>query len=98
MILSQKDAARFFNLMWGLQYYVNQQLRLLPDVSSFQAYSNRSLEEKLPVRDALWKNTHLIDAYTTQNPDGLSTDDLSIISKWKTFVAGKFYIFRYLKD
>lgn len=98
MILSQKDAAHFFNLMWGLQYYVNQQLRLLPDVPSFQAYSNRSLEEKLPVRDALWKNTHLIDAYTTQNPDGLSTDDLSIISKWKAFVAGKFYIFRYLKD
>ena len=98
MILSQKDAAHFFNLMWGLQYYVNQQLQLLPDVPSFQAFNNLSLEEKLPIRDALWKNTHLIDAYTTQNPDGLSTDDLCIIRKWKTFIAGKFHIFRYLKD
>ena len=42
-ILSQKDAAHFFNLMWGLQYYVNQQLQLLPDVPSFQAF-NRLLK------------------------------------------------------
>lgn len=56
MILSQKDAAHFFNLMSGLQYYVNQQLQLLPDVPSFQAFNNLSLEEKLPIRDALWKN------------------------------------------
>lgn len=83
MILSQKDAAHFFNLMRRLQYYVNQQLQLLPDVPSFLAYSNLSLGEKPPIRDALWKNTHLIDAYTTQNPDGLSTDDLSVISKAK---------------
>ena len=98
MILSQKDAAHFFNLMWGLQYYVNQQLQLLPDVPSFQAFNNLSLEEKLPIRDALWKNTYLIDAYAMQNPDGLSTDDLSIIRKWNTFIASKFYILRYLKD
>lgn len=98
MVLPEKDAALFFHLMWGLQFYVNQQLQLFPDIPSSQIYSNLSIKEKLPVRDALWKNVHLIDAYITQNPDGLSTDDLSVISKWKTFIRGQFYIFRYLKD
>jgi hypothetical protein len=30
MKLSQDDADLFFKLMWGLQFYVNQQRRILP--------------------------------------------------------------------
>jgi hypothetical protein len=36
MTLSTEDAAQFFRLMWGLQFFVNQQLRLLPRVRSFE--------------------------------------------------------------
>ena len=63
MILSQKDAAHFFNLMWGLQYYVNQQLQLLPDVPSFQAFNNQKTADKgdEPCRTVTKKNiTHIV--------------------------------------
>lgn len=50
------------------------------------------------MRNALWKSPELIDAYVKENPDGLTSEELDIIGKWKRFVAGKFYVFRYLKD
>jgi hypothetical protein len=98
MLLSQDDAALFFRLMWGLQFYVNQQRQLLPDIDSFEEYQALPGEEKFPVRNALWDNPELIDAYVRENPDGLAPEELSIISKWKGFVQGQFYIFRYLKN
>jgi len=98
MLLSQNDAAVFFRLMWGLQFYVKQQQGLLPDINSFEEYEELPGEEKLPVRNALWENPELIDAYVGENPDDLLPEELSIIGKWKGFIRGKFYIFRYLKN
>jgi hypothetical protein len=98
MILSQDDAALFFRLMWRLQFYVSQHLQLLPDIKSPEAYQDVTSENKFLVRNALWKSPGLIDAYVQENPDGLLAEELSIIGKWKGFIAGKFYVFRYLKD
>ncbi len=98
MILSQDDAALFFRLIWGLQFYVSQQLQLLPDIKSREAYRDTSSENKFLVRNALWKSPELIDGYMLENPDSLSSEELGIIGKWKGSIAGKFYVFRYLKD
>jgi len=38
MLLSQADAALFFRLMWGLQFYVSQQRQLLPNINSLEEY------------------------------------------------------------
>lgn len=46
----------------------------------------------------LWKNPDLIDAYVEKNPDRLPAEELSINRKWKGFVAGRFTVFRYLKQ
>lgn len=98
MTLSQADAALFFRLMWGLQFYVKQRHQLLPEINSLEAYQTVAGEQKFHVRNALWQSPELIDAYVQENPDGLSAEELSMIGKWKGFVAGKFYVFRYLKD
>ena len=98
MTLSQADAALFFRLMWGLQFYVKEQQQLLPEIKSLEAYQAVTSEQKFHVRNALWQSPELIDAYVQENPDGLSAEELSIISRWKGFVAGKFYVLRYLKD
>jgi hypothetical protein len=98
MLLSQNDAAQFFRLMWGLQFYVNQQRQLLPDVNSYEAYALLDSQRKRIVRDALWGHPDFIEAYLQANPDKRSDEELIIISKWKRFIAGKFYVFRYLKD
>lgn len=98
MLLSQADAALFFRLMWGLQFYVSQQRQLSPSINSPEEYKNLDYEEKVVVRNALWKSPELIDAYVQENPDGRSSEELSIIGKWKGFIQGKFTVFRYLKD
>src|SRR5712692_9616733 len=98
MTLSTEDAAQFFQLMWGLQFFVSQQRQLLPEVKSLEEYTTLPSERKIIVRDALWENSGLIDAYVEKNTDGLSAEALSIIRKWKGFVAGRFTVFRYLKE
>ncbi len=97
MKLLKEDTDLFFNLMWKLQFYVNQQRQILPGVNSLEDYMSLSSEDKLRVRDTLWGNPDLIDAYVRDNPDGLSAEELDIIQKWKRFVAGTFQIFRFLK-
>jgi hypothetical protein len=97
MKLQKEDADLFFKLMWELQFYVNQKRQILPDVDSLEDYVILSSGDKLPVRDALWENPDLIDAYVRDNPDGLPAEELDIIQKWKRFVAGTFQIFRFLK-
>jgi hypothetical protein len=97
MKLSQEDADLFFKLMWGLQFYVNQQRHVLPEIKSVEAYEALSMSDKIEVRDALWEHPDLIDDYLAQNPDGLSVEEAELVGKWKRFVAGTFQIFRFLK-
>lgn len=98
MKLSVEETNLFYKLMWGLQFYVNQQHQILPNIKSAKEYANVPIPEKVAVRDALWKNPNLIDAYVGKNPDSLSTQELDIVSTWKRFVSGGFQIFRYLKN
>ena len=97
MKVSQQDAELYFELMWSLQFFVNQKLGLLPEVPTVAVYRSLPVEEKLEVRAALYGNPGLIDEYVQANPDRLSEEELAIVSKWKHFVKGEFYIERYLK-
>lgn len=97
MNLSQKDADLFYKLMWGLQFFVNQQLKIRPEIDSLKDYIALPSQEKIDVRDRLWAEASIIDDYVSQNPDGLPADDLAIVRKWKGFISGTFQIFRHLK-
>jgi len=98
MKLSQEDNNLFYKLMWGLQFYLNQQLQVRPNVHSAQEYVALPMSDKAAVRDALWKNPKLIDAYLELNPDHLPAEEKEIIRKWKQFIADTFHIFRFLKN
>ena len=97
MKLSTEDEHLFFKLMWGLQIYVNRQHKILPDVDSTEVYADLPTADRMQVRDALWENPTLIDAYVAENPDGLPAKELEIVQKWKRSVSGTFQVFRYLK-
>lgn len=56
MKLSQEDSDLFYKLMWRVQYYINQQLQVLPNIPSAQEYDSLPISDKATVRDALWKN------------------------------------------
>jgi hypothetical protein len=97
MKVPNKDAKFFFDLMWRLQYFVNQKYKIRPNIKSLEEYIVCSLDAKFEVRNALYSNISIIDSYVKENPLKLSTDELEIIKGWKHFVQGNFHIERYLK-
>lgn len=97
MTLTLEDGILFFELMWKLQYYVNQKLGLLKNISSLEEYASLPTKKKLKVRDALWEHPELFAAYVDENPNDLDQNNLEIIRKWQKFIKGTFYIFRHLK-
>jgi hypothetical protein len=97
MKLSKQDADLFFKLMWSLQNYVNQRLEILSEVVTVNGYQKLSSSEKLKVREKLYENIELIDAYLEENPQNFSEAELKIIESWKKFQQGDFFIERLLK-
>lgn len=97
MKLSDQDSDLFFELMFPLQVFVNQRLGIIPDINTLEEYLPCTIEQKLPVRDALYADSSLIDEFIQQNPYQFSPDHLAIIAKWKQLVAGEFFIERLLK-
>lgn len=98
MLLSHDDTVQFIRLMRRLQFYVMGQRQLFPESSSWEDFDRLAHEQVVTVRDALWEHPDLIDAYRQSNPDNLTEEELSIIGKWKGFLPGQYYIFRYLKE
>jgi hypothetical protein len=97
MRLSRQEADLFFELMWALQFFVNQRLNVLPSVKTLEEYNACPLEEKAEVREALYENKQLIDLFVQTNPQKFSQDRLLMVSKWRNLVKGDFYIERFLK-
>lgn len=96
MYLSPEDATLFYKLMFSLQCYVSQQCALEPTIASPEAYSKLAQQAKLVVRNALYAQPALIDRFVNENPFSFVDDALAIVASWKNFVAGNFYIERYL--
>ncbi|MDM8538637.1 hypothetical protein QUF70_17925, partial [Desulfobacterales bacterium HSG17] len=98
MKLSDLDADLFWELMWGLQFFVNRKLKIVKNVPGIADYiSDVSQEDKMKVRESLFKDSKLIKQYVKRNPDRLSEDKLEILSKWEKPFIGDFFIERFLK-
>lgn len=98
MNLTTEETKLFFELMWPLQFYVNDRLKIIAACGSVDKYSALPKEEKLKVRDAIYEQPSLIDEYVLANPDQLDAERLTIIKEWKGFIKGDFYIERHLKN
>ncbi len=98
MNLSQQDADQFYQLMWGLQNYVNHQLQLVDGVSTPDEVGELPQDEKVILRNAVYEHSQLITDYTRENPDKLEQESLDIVAGWVSFISGDFYIERYLKN
>jgi hypothetical protein len=97
MKLSDQEATLFFELMWPLQFFVNQKLNILPSIQTLKEYIALPMEEKVKVRDALFEGKKWIDLFVKENPRGFSEDKLLTVSKWRDFLKDDFYIERFLK-
>ncbi len=96
MVLSEDEAKLFFKLMLPLQAFVNLKLDLIPDCATAEAIKKLDSESRLKLREALYGNTGLIDQFVKENPEGFDDEELGIVQSWSKFIAGEFYIERYL--
>ncbi|MEW6521232.1 MAG: hypothetical protein AB1461_17670 [Thermodesulfobacteriota bacterium] len=97
MKLPETDAKLFFQLMWALQFYVNQKFRI-HDCKCLEDYAGSAAEQKFKVREALYQNVELFDSFVQENPQNFSTENLAIISGWKKCIKGSFFIERLRKE
>ena len=97
MTLSPQDGVLFFELMWKLQYHVNQKMGFYKNVTTFEEYAKLPTEKKLTARDAIWEHPELIDSFVNENPDNLPEEELEIVRRWKGFIKDSFFILRQLK-
>jgi hypothetical protein len=97
MNLARHEVERFYNIWFPLLHYVNQRLRLSPSFPDQWGPASVWPEATVPLRDALWADDRLREAFIADNPTGLSADDLALVASWQHRVAGEFFVFRYLK-
>ena len=98
MKLSASDAKLFFDLLWSLQFFVNQRLGIIANINSVEEYNNCSQDDKFKVRQAMFEQPELILAFVNENPFNLLQEELDIVNQWRYFVKDEFYIERYLKN
>ena len=80
----------------GATFYVNHKLKI-HDIKRIDDYADSATDQKVKVREALYENIELIDSFVQENPQSFSTENLAIISEWKKFIRGSFFIERLLK-
>jgi hypothetical protein len=97
MLLSPEDAALFFKLMPAFQFFCNRHLNIVKSLDTIKDYKTISNEKRIKLRNAVYKKPELIDRFVQENPFDFSAEELSIVSSWKNFLAGSFFIDRILK-
>jgi hypothetical protein len=95
--LPAADAALVIRLQVALLVYANRKLGVVPGLDSQEAFPASSLEDRQKIRDALHANRQIIDAFVAENPAGLSSDELALVTEWKRAVVGRFFLFRHLR-
>lgn len=97
MNLSVEETTLFYRLFWGLMAYANRHLKVIPKVSVPQDFATADPNDVGKLRNALWEHPNLLERFVAENPEGLSDEELAIVSSWRHRVASDFYILRFLK-
>ncbi|MEM0992646.1 MAG: hypothetical protein AAF806_31735 [Bacteroidota bacterium] len=95
--MNEKENDQYIEIHTRLVYYVGKRKKLIPNTTSFDEYMEYTVEDKYPVRNALYKNIHLIEDYIEAHSDILSEEDKAIIREFKHFRQGTFYVVKMTK-
>lgn len=98
-VLEKKDIDLFYKLYSRLLCFVNKQAKVLQSkLLSPDDFITLPLEERAKVRDVLYNQKEYIDQFIkNQSAQELTSDELAIISSWKHFERGKFFIYKHFK-
>lgn len=97
MRLSPKQVTLFYKLYPSLLLFVNKRYQI-EDVEGEDELMALSVKKRLVIRDALYENIELIDEFVNLNPLNFSLTELEIISSWKHYVKGEFFLLKQLNN
>jgi hypothetical protein len=97
MLLTPEEAKLFYKLYPLLLFFVNERLGIAPEAGSPYEFATHSAEKRHEVRDALLDDIDLIELFADANPFDFSDEELEVVLSWRHLVAGRFFLFRYLK-
>lgn len=97
MNLTREEVRRFYTIWFPLLQFVSQRRGDLPVFAASYGEGSVSVNDAATIRDALWADDSLREAFIAENPAGLGEPDLALVASWKTRVTGSFYFFRQLK-
>lgn len=92
MHLNKEEYRQYMRLQPSVLYYVGQQQKILPSKMSFEEFMATPRNDKLPTREALYDNIHLLEKYIKENAAVLSEEDQSIIRNFKHFKKERFFV------
>ncbi|HJW84106.1 MAG TPA: hypothetical protein VJ754_07365 [Anaerolineae bacterium] len=98
MQLPIQQVQRFYSIWRPLLYFANEQRRIVPSLLGADETTTLPAQEVVKIRDAIWADDSLREAFITQNPAGLSASDLALVESWGHRLRGRFYVFRHLKQ
>jgi hypothetical protein len=96
MRLSPEDVSLFLKLYIPLSFFANQCNRVV-DITTFEQFRQLPPEKRLIIRDSIFQNSELIDEFIKSNPEKFSDQELDMVSGFKNFMKGRFYLVRQLK-
>ncbi len=98
MALPFSDGKHFVRLYHSLLFYVNDKHKVLESLHHPDEFFKLSPEDILRLKDKLYAAPDQIDSFVRDNPANFASEELEIISSWKHFIRGRFYVVRYLKN
>jgi hypothetical protein len=97
MCLPVSQVDRFYIIWKPLLIFVNERGKLAPDLLGASLDTGIKVEDAVRIRDELWKDDALLDAFISQNPANLSAEDLALAMNWKYRREGSFFVYKSLK-
>lgn len=97
MTLPAPQTERFYAIWKPLLFFANQQRQLVPALLDAAPNAQLDLPDVFKIRQAIWEDEALLDAFITQNPAQLSAENLALAASWKHRRSGKFFVFKHLK-
>lgn len=98
MNLQDSDRKLFLKLYHSLLIYVNNKHKILENLHHPRDLFRKDLEDIEKLKEKLYSDPSQIDSFVLENPEHFSGEELEIVSSWRHFVKGRFYIVRFLKD
>ena len=97
--LSEEEVLLFHKLMNSLLFYVNRKTGIISNAGTMKEFLGNDLQKTMLLRKKIFSiNYNFIGNYVAENPDRLSKNELDIISSWKTYKTGKFFVVKHAKE